>query len=348
MTSIATFVESISESIESFKNFCVVVYWLQDESDREGIFQELSVRLAGTRLLPHVLRTSAFQDPNAWASDAMSILSSLRTEVSNLVDEGHGSPFGIVVISRGKMNVAQASSPAIAPDWMPGHGGREVTVFARDVRSISTCSLAAEEACIDSIKSMLFSLEHALLEIVRAKIKVEKHFGQKIWDQVLRERSRLEKKSKFPDYWSEGLDSVTDPSSYRPSLTSGWSMISAMWETFLGASPSQLLTKSDAFREYLSIGSDWLPFQPEPSPLLPIMFRGPEDHRKSDDELAARGVILTVGLSCQLTTASAHADQYGRVSASTLNGLSQDLRRTLAAAERQARWAAQAAIRKDQ
>ncbi|MGN7839552.1 hypothetical protein [Stenotrophomonas sp. 22385] len=345
MTSITTFVDSISESIKSFNKFCVVVYWLQDDTDREGIFQELSVRLAGTRLLPHVLRTSAFQDPNAWASDAMSILSSLRSDILNLDDDGHESPLGVVVISRGKMNVAQASSPAIAPDWLPGHGGREVIVFARDVRLISTCSLSAEEACIDSIKSSLFGLEHALLKIVRTKFETERHFGQKLWDQVLRERSRLEKKSQFPDYWSKGLDSVTDPSSYRPSLTSGWSMISAMWDTFLSASPSQLLAKSDAFREYLTIGADWLPSSPDPSPLFPIMFRGPEDHRRSVEELAARGVVLSVGLSCQLTTASAHADQYGRVSASTLSGLSQDLRRTLAAAERQAGWTAQAATR---
>lgn len=336
MTTIDTIVDSIIESIDSFKSFCVVIFWLQDDTDREVVCQELSTRLVGRRVIPHVLRRATFQDPNAWASDAMSLLGSLRNEVMGLGDENHDSPLGIVLISRGKLNVAQASSPAIAPEWMPAFGGREITVFARDLRLISTCSFAAEEACIASVKSMLFQLETALLKVARSQLGVDKHLGQKLWDQILRQRSGLDRRSEFVEYWARGVDSVTDPSSYRPSLTFGWSMISAMWETFLTASPSQLLARSHAFCEYLSIQPEWLPIQPDPVPILPIMFRGPEDHLRNADEVAARGVILTVGLSCQLITAAAHADQYGRVSAWMLSALSQDLRRALAAAERQA------------
>lgn len=338
MTSIDTVVDSVIESIESFKSFCVVIFWLQDDSDREGVYRELSARLTGRRVIPHVLRSATFQDPNAWASDAMSLLGSLRSEVAGLGDGNHESPLGLILISRSKLNVAQSSSPAIAPDWMPAFGGREVTVFARDVQLISTCSLAAEEACISSVKLMLFQLETALLGAARSQLGVDRHLGQKLWDQVLRQRSGLEKRSQFLDHWAKGLDAVTDPSSYRPSLTFGWSMISAMWDTFLTASPSQLLPRSQAFCEYLSIQPDWLPTQPDPAPVLPIMFRGPEDHLRNGGEVAARGVILTVGLSCQLITAAAHADQYGRVSAPVLSALSQDLRRTLVAAERQALW----------
>lgn len=336
MTTIDTVVDSITESIDSFKSFCVVIFWLQDDADRELVCRELSARLGGRRVIPHVLRRATFQDPNAWASDAMSLLGSLRSEVMKLGGGNHDSPLGIVLISRSKLNVAQASSPAIAPEWMPVFGGREVTVLARDLRLISTCSFAAEEACVALVKSMLFQLETALLKVARNQPGVDRHFGQKLWDQILRQRSKLDKRSEFLEYWARGVDSVTDSSSYRPSLTFGWSMISAMWDTFLTASPSQLLAKSQAFCEYLSIQPDWLPTRPDPVPVLPIMFRGPEDHLRNASEVAARGVILTVGLSCQLITAAAHADQYGRVGASVLSALSQDLRRTLAAAERQA------------
>lgn len=338
MTSIEAVVDSVLESIGAHRSFCIVVFWLQDDGDREGVCRELSTRLAGTRVIPHVLRSSAFQDPNAWASDTMSVLGSLRDEVLSLDEGGHELPLGVILISRSKLNVAQASSPAIAPEWMPAFGGREVTVFSRDVRLIATCSLAADEACVASIKSMLFQLEAALLKVVRSRVLVDRHFGQKLWDQALRLRSGLEKRSQFMEYWSGGLDKVTDPSSYRPSLTFGWSMISAMWEAFLASSPSQLLSKSQAFGEYLSIHSGWLPKNPDPTPILPILFRGPEDHLRTADEIAARGVVVTVGLCCQLVTAAAHADQYGRVSAPVLSALSQDLRRTLAAAERQALW----------
>lgn len=340
MTSIDTVVDSIIGSIESFKSFCIVIFWLQEEADREGVCRELSTRLAGRRIIPHVLRSTTFQDPNAWASDAVSLLDSLRDEVADLDVADHESPLGLILISRSKLNVAQASSPAVAPEWMPGFGGREVTVFARDARLISTCSLEAEEASIALVKAMLFQLEIAFLRVVRSQFVIDRHHGQTLWDQVLRNRSRLDKRSQFLEYWANGLDSVTDASSYRPSLTFGWSLISAMWETFLTASPSQLLSRSKAFCDYLLIKSDWLPTPPDPTPVLPILFRGPEDYMRDADEVATRGVILTVGLSCQLITAAAHADQYGRVSASVLGALSQDLRRTLAAAERQALWGA--------
>lgn len=341
MISLETIASSVIRSISEYTSFCVVVFWMQDDGDRDKVCYELGKKLAGTRVIPHVLRSPIFRDPNAWAGDAISVLELLRERVLQIPTEERDSPLGLVVISRSKLNVSQASSPAIAPEWFPTHGGREVTVFARDVQSIAACSLASDEACLPSIKSLLFQLEMALLKIASQAAARDRHHGQKLWNQLLKERSKLELRSHFLDNWRNGIETITDPESYRPSLMFGWSMISAMWDTFLTASPAQLFSKSEAFAEFLEIDASWLSAQPDPNALLPILFRGPEDHLKSPELITARGLVLTVGLACQFITAAAHADQYGRVSAPMLNALSRELRSVLTSVENKARWHAQ-------
>lgn len=254
MTNLDTVASSVIDAIDRCTSFCVVVFWLQEEGDRGQVCDELAVRLAGTRLVPHVLRTPIFRDPNAWAGDAMSVLGSLKDRVLQMDFSQPDSALGLVVISRSKLNVSQASSPATAPEWFPRFGGREVAVLARDVRSIAACSLASEEACLSEIRSLLFQLELALLKVATQAASRDRHHGQKLWDQILRERSKAERRSSFFDVWAKGVGSVTDPESYRPSLTFEWSMISAMWDTFLSASPAQLLAKSEAFADFLEIG----------------------------------------------------------------------------------------------
>lgn len=84
-----------------------------------------------------------------------------------------------------------------------------------------------------------------------------------------------------------------------------------------------------------------MPASAIPSPLIPILFRGPDDREKDADLLAGRSLLLTVGLACQLVTAAAHADQYGKVNAMVLDAISKELRTVLLAAEQRASWMAQ-------
>ena len=52
--------------------------------------------------------------------------------------------------------------------------------------------------------------------------------------------------------------------------------------------------------------------------------------------------MLAVGLACQLVTAAAHADQYGKVNAMALEAVSKDLRLILSTVEQRASWVANA------
>lgn len=338
----ATSVSSILDEMKRLVAFQVVVFWLEDHGDRDRSCSELEKLLAGARVVPHVLRKPLFSDPNGWAADAMSVIDGLRNKVQ-AASEGcdADAPLGLVVIARNKLRVAQSSSPATAPSWLPKHGGRDITVVARDIRSIGCCSLAAPEAAADAVKSSLYELELGLLKVAKNLAARDKHHGQKLWGEILKERSKLERKSQFLDTWATGVATVSDAPSYRPSLTFGWSMVSAMWDTFLRSSPNQLLSRSEAFVEFFEIGADWMPNQPLPSALLPILFRGPEDRERGASLVAGRNLVLTVGLACQLVTAAAHADQYGKVNAITLEAISKDLRTVLSAVEQRTAWLAQ-------
>lgn len=278
MINLGTIVSSVITSFKECKEFCVIVFWLHDDGDREKTWNELEKLLTGTRIIPHVLRQPIFRDPNAWAADAMAVVESIKSRVLQAEAAEPDSPLGLIVISRSKFCVAQSSSPAIAPQWLPEFGGRKINVLARDVQTIAACSLAADEASLPEIKSLLYQLELALLNVVKRMASQDRHHGQKLWNQLLRERSQVERRSEFVSCWANGIETITDPDSYRPSLTIGWSMVAAMWDTFLSASPSQLLTRCEAFVEFLGIEASWLSMEPEPSALLPIMFRGPEDH----------------------------------------------------------------------
>lgn len=341
---LSTVVSSISAEMKHCATFQIVVFWLEEQGDRGRLCSDLESLLAGTRVVPHVLRKPLFSDPNGWAADTMALLETIKNKVLAASETCEpNAPLGLVVIARSRLSVAQSSSPAIAPDWLSTQSGREIMVVARDVHSIASCSLAAPEAATNAIKSSLYELELGLLRVVKFLALRDRHHGQRLWGEVLKERSKLERKSQFADSWTNGLNTVSDASSYRPSLTFGWSMVSAMWDTFLRSSPSELLSKSEAFAEFFDIQADWMPTQPLPSALLPILFRGPDDRERGANLVAARNLVLTVGLACQLVTAAAHADQYGKVNAIALEAISKDLRVVLTAVEQRTAGLAQSA-----
>jgi hypothetical protein len=341
---LSTVVSSILAEMQHCAALQIVVFWLEEQGDRDHLCSELESLLAGARVVPHVLRRPLFSDPNGWAADTMALLEATKSKVL-AASEGcePNAPLGLVVIARSRLSIAQSSSPATAPDWLPARDGREIMVVVRDVHSIASCSLAAPEGATDAIKSSLYELELGLLNVVKFLALRNRHHGQRLWGEVLKERSRLERKSQFADFWANGLDTVSDAMSYRPSLTFGWSMVSAMWDTFLRSSPSELLSKSEAFVEFFEIHADWMPAQPLPSALLPILFRGPDDRERGASLVAGRNLVLTVGLACQLVTAAAHADQYGKVNAIALEAISKDIRIVLTAVEQRTAWLAESA-----
>lgn len=340
-------IDSIATSVISDLHACaafqVAVYWLEEKGDRDQLYAEVIARFSGSRVVAHVLRRPLFTDPNAWAADSMSVIDSLRSEVES-VSEGRRSdaPLGLVIIARNKLQVAQSSSPAIAPAWLPNYEGRRIMVVARDVKALASCSLASDEGAIDAIKSSLFEMEVALLRLAEVRA-AQRHHGQRLWGELLKDRSGLERKSQFLEHWRQGLAGVSDANSYRPSLRFGWSLVSAMWDTFLRRSPAQLLSSSEAFVEYFGITIEWTPQPPHSTPLIPVLFRSPDDLAKDQDVVAGRSIILLVGAACQLVTAAAHADQYGRVNAAALDAVSKELRFAISTIEQRARWAVDAA-----
>ncbi|WP_448122680.1 hypothetical protein [Stenotrophomonas riyadhensis] len=336
-------VDSVLLELERCAAADVVVFWIEEFGNRDDICSELTNAFRGNFVASVVLRhlpragRQLFTDPNAWAADVMAVVDSERAQVEQVFSESQGrGPLGLVIIARNKLAVTQSSSPATAPDWCPIFGGRSAMVFLRDVVTISNCSLSAEEAAAGQIKDLLYQIDRGLLRVAKMHASNDRHHGIKLWDQALRKRSGASSRSDFLDLWERGLDGVTDSESYRPSLKSGWSMVAAMWECFMVSSPSQLLGNTGAFADYLGLDAQWVPGPPAAVSLLPIVFRSPEDLSKGGDAVAARSVIMMVGVACQFVTAAAHADQYGRVGADSLDALSREIRTFLTRLEHRA------------
>jgi len=334
-----TIADSILDELSERRGFCLYVFWLQCRENRAELHERLSALLDGSGAVPLVLRRQLFHDPNGWAADAVSLLEENRAAVeakANLINSG--SPIALVVIARGDLAVAQSASPATAPAWLPRYGGREINTYARDLTASAACPMNSPESAIGELCTLIYELDVRFCSLASQLSQLNVHHGLALWSTVLKDRTEYETRADFLDQWRIGLTKVTDARSYRPSLRSKWSMVAAMWATFMDNAPAKLLGLSKHYCEFLGIDDlAWITNPPGPeSALLPILFRGANDRPEDRVAIAGRGLIVSVGLACQLATAAAHADQYGKVNATALAAVSRELRAVLASADRAA------------
>lgn len=319
--------ENIERVLSEQASFALVCFWHRCDDDRLMRKLDLERALKGVPAIPIVLRAPLFNDPNAWASDVVRLLDEQR-----LAFEVHaeaiaaGRPCALVVIARGDLSVGQASSPATLPSWFPRYGGQEIMALARDLRQLTCCSLGDEVGGVEQLSELLFRLELALSSRVAALLAEDRHHGLSFWDSYLKARSGYAGRAAWCAALQESVQSVGSVQSFRPSMRAKSSLIAAMWSLFCDETPARMIGRAKDIcgflkppRVPLSTGSF----------LLPILFRGVGDAAQDEVTKYCRDLIVVVGASCQLTTAAAHADQYGLVNAELLGAQSRDLRRFL-------------------
>lgn len=309
------------------KKFALVCFWHRCDEDRALRKLDLERALEGVPAIPLVLRSPLFNDPNAWASDVVRLLDEQR-----LAFEAHaeaisaGRSCALVVIARGDLSISQASSPATLPSWFPRYGGQEILALARDLQQTAYCSLSDEVCAVGQLSELLFRLELVLSSRVATFLADDKHHGLGFWDSYLKARSGYADRATWCAALLESVKSVGGVQSFRPSLRARSSLIAAMWSLFCDETPAKMIGRAKDLCSFL---------KPRRAPLstgsyfLPVLFRGVGDAAQDELTKYCRDLIVVVGASCQLTTAAAHADQYGLVNAELLGAQSRDLRRFL-------------------
>jgi hypothetical protein len=136
-----------------------------------------------------VVRKTRFDNTNAVLDDFVELLQDNQEACEkHLIGDVTTDRRAVVLLARNTLNFSQISSPVTLPAWFPGLGGRLATVIIEDLTWHAACPLNAEEAAVDQLCQLLFSLEGALLERLRPVHARNKSETASFWDQVKRDK----------------------------------------------------------------------------------------------------------------------------------------------------------------
>jgi hypothetical protein len=308
----------------------VSAYWIQVIGDREDYAQKLRDALSGCPVGVFIVRDVAFDNPNSILVDLINILNRNRMTCEELLSKAEGSSrFGAVLLSRTLLSVSQASSPATLPDWFPICGGQTVSIVIEDLTWTADAPLNSQEAKIDEICERLYECEGALLRRLRAAHISDHNCGNALMEVIRRsETERYDSVLTEFDHYHTG---IRVPSAFRPSLREGKSLISRLWGIVQVTTCESLHRPSKALATALAlhdqIESDWQ------ESFISVLHR-PSNRDKVPSHRFARNLLMSVASSCQLITATAHADAYARYPIPLLISFSYDLRCALLDSER--------------
>jgi len=300
-------------------------FWLPVQGDRDRYAGDLRRELAGQPVAVLVVREVGFQNPNAVLSDLMRTVERERANVESTLTVAPNGPWAIVLLARGQLSVSQASSPAMLPDWFPSKGGENVSVIIEDLSLSADAPLSCPELLLPLLCEQLFALESALLRRLRDVAVANPTAGQSFFDLVGRKQDGDIAYVDLLEGFLTGHKEVTAPEAFRPSLRAGRSLVARLWELGQQRNPEEP-GPSRALAQALALDGT-IAVLPRDS--FSSVLRRPSTPPANDAERFARNSLGTLSSCCQLVTAVAHADSYGRYPLGLLMSYSYDLRRTM-------------------
>jgi hypothetical protein len=299
-------------------------FWLPMQGDRDRYADDLRRELADQPAGVLVVRELGFENPNAVLFDLMRVVDRGRSLVESAFIIAPNGPWAIVLLARAPLSVSQASSPAMLPDWFPSKGGESVTAVVEDLSLSADAPLNCPEIRLPLLCERLFALESALLHRLRDVAVANPSAGQHLSDLVRRDGDSDDYVDLLEAFLT-GHKSVTAPEAFRPSLRAGGSLVARLWE--LGhqrnpeeAKPSKALAQALALDGTIAV---------LPRDSFSSVLRRPSSPPANDAAAFARNLFGTLSSCCQLVTAVAHADSYGRYPVGLLASYSYDLRRAM-------------------
>lgn len=289
---------------------------------------DLRHHLSGEAVVSLVVRGGLFENPNSVMVDLVELIERNRSVFTALKGSPYDAPgkWGLVLLARSELSLAQASSPVTLPEWFPVHGGRTVHTTIEDLTWTADAPLNGRESNVDEICRTLFDLEGAAL----SRLKAVHEFDHGLSNSLLQ---LIRRKSDPPESFNQILGAalnyrgeVRNPSGFRPSVKDGRSLTARLWHLVATTPADQLRGPGQALAVALNL-SDKETISYHES-VLSVLFR--PSQRDSDLRVRfCRNLFVVVASSCRLTTAAAHSDEYSTYPIPLLRTLSQDLRRSL-------------------
>ncbi len=159
---------------------------------------------------------------------------------------------GIVLIARNALMIAQASSPALMPAWVPRWADTLLSVTLRDITWTADAPLNSPEARIGNLRERLFTLEGELLERLQA-VHAAEHGRSNALMELLR-RSPDERLTSFIDSVQQQRRRLSNAEGYRPSRRDGASLVARLWDVVQTQHPEALGRPSRALAQALHLG----------------------------------------------------------------------------------------------
>jgi hypothetical protein len=304
------------------------VIWVAVAGPRDEFADRLNSSLESFPGVSLVVR-KGFDNANALLNDVTQLLEENRTACEQGLSGDFGVPAGVslILLARSELNLPQTASPVTLPEWFPLGGGQSMMAVIEDITWTASAPLNAPEARLDELCSSLFELETSLISRLRDVHDSDHGAGNALLELIRREDEKyptiLENAAAFSA-------EVRNPTSFRPSVKEGRSLISRLWGLTQKSSPDELHRPSKALGRALA-----LPEQPlegfEES--LASVLRRPHGKETEWRVRFGRNLLVTSTTACSLITSAAHADDYPPFPIPLLKSISLDLRTSLRAAD---------------
>ncbi|MFI1995052.1 hypothetical protein [Actinoplanes sp. NPDC020271] len=304
-------------------------YWYQVLGDREQYANSLRDELRDSLSVIAVVRGASFDNPHALLNDFMEVVEKCKEQCLDKFSVApRGSKLSVVLLARAEMRMPQLSSPATVPDWFPHIGGTEIRVRIEDLTWRAEVGLAADEGAVARLRQSIFDLEGGLLERLVAVFEADRTSGQALWSAL---GAHGERYDDFLAIAAQSRTDVRDPSSFRPSLREGRSLVARLWrqmqKTHPEGVPSFARKLSQALRLPEEIDFQWH------QTMAHVVGRSTNPPSTSAEKFSCN-LLSTLSWSCQLTTAAAHSDAYPLFPIQLLKSFYLDLRLGLADANK--------------
>lgn len=299
------------------------VYWVWTSTDRDDVAREL-MRLRGALpIVPWVLRTHGFIDPNSVMKDVSDVLDSARHEIQELTEIARKQQgIDLVLIGRRELSLIDTSSPIVLPEWFPVRPGKTETVLIEDLTWSATVALSDRASRLDDLRRILYNIDRALLDRLEQSRRSDHNLTASLWDLALSSGT----KGGFDEEMRRirnTLRAIRNPTGYRPSTSKNPTIVGRLWAHANKTAPDSLPKTAKALTTALNmteVGDD--------ASLVAVLNR-PTNPINEARVRWSFALIMTLRSACQLVTAAAHEDIYPPFPFVLLRSTSLDLRRFL-------------------
>ncbi len=312
--------------LASQSTFMVSAYWLALVGCRKDYAASLAPLLAAPST-PVLVVKERFVNANSITSDLAHILEQNRSAVLATFQYDRPDPqhISIVLLARNELAFAEGSSPVEWPEWVPAVGGTEVPCFITDITRRINVSLDEAVVNVGKVNRALYAVEGAL---IRRLIAVTEHAPtahQDLFAMVKRHSDVAW--MNFLAKVKSGYASIPNTESYRPSVRTGDSVVSRLWQVAQAGSTKDIDCTVTGLTEALNIIPDAL--QGWHECLFGALARGLDASERGPRKFA-RGMLFTISAACQYITCAAHAHHYPELPLNLISSVVDDLYEGLA------------------